>query len=340
MTQNPADVKTRPPSALDPGDIAMAAEDEMSGEWDSATDLEDPNHEEIAIPGDQSLARRTERGIRWAKYLLISLTGLVGLFAGLWIEATMTSLLARNDFIGWTALALIALGLLSLFMLMMKEAFGLLRLRRLHRLRQSAEHCLLENDEKQVSQVLRQLMQVMDRQELRRGKQNLQLHLRDIHAPREQLVLAERELLLSLDKQARQIIAHSARRISVVTAVSPAAVFDVLFVAFENLRMLRRIAANYGGRPGTVGLFRLARMVLAHLAFTGGLAFTSDIVQQFISTKLTAKLSARLGEGLFNAAMTTRIGIAALDICRPLPFIEAEKPKLREFIGAVTRSSP
>lgn len=339
MTRNPADIKTRPPSALDPDDIAIADDDGFGEETDLVSDPEFSKGEEVAIPSEQALNRRAERGIRWAKYLLISLTGLVGLFAGLWIEATIASLLARNDIIGWTALALIALGLLSLFMLILKEVFGLFRLRRLHLLRQSAEHCLLENDEKQVGQVLRQLMNVMDRQEMRRGKQNLRLHLRDIHAPREQLILAERELLLALDKQARQIITHSARRISVVTAVSPAAVFDVLFVAFENLRMLRRLAVNYGGRPGTVGLFRLARMVLAHLAFTGGLAFTSDIVQQFISTKLTAKLSARLGEGIFNAAMTTRIGIAAIDICRPLPFIEAKKPKLREFISAFTRSS-
>jgi putative membrane protein len=34
-----------------------------------------------------------------------------------------------------------------------------------------------------------------------------------------------------------------------------------------------------------------------------------------------------------NGAFTGRIGIAAVDLCRPLPFIEAERPRLRDFIA-------
>ena len=45
--------------------------------------------------------------------------------------------------------------------------------------------------------------------------------------------------------------------------------------------------------------------------------------------------SARLGEGVMNGAFTGRIGIAAIDLCRPLPYIEAERPKLRDFLAAL-----
>ena len=38
-----------------------------------------------------------------------------------------------------------------------------------------------------------------------------------------------------------------------------------------------------------------------------------------------------LGEGLINGCFTIRIGIAAVEILRPLPYIEARQPGLREF---------
>jgi putative membrane protein len=38
-----------------------------------------------------------------------------------------------------------------------------------------------------------------------------------------------------------------------------------------------------------------------------------------------------------NGAFTGRIGIAAIDLCRPLPFIEAERPRLRDFIAELRK---
>ena len=74
---------------------------------------------------------------------------------------------------------------------------------------------------------------------------------------RDLLILAERDLVAPLDARARILASAAARRVSVVTAVSPRAFFDVAFVLWESVRLIRRIAAVYGGRPGTLGLFRL-----------------------------------------------------------------------------------
>ena len=107
------------------------------------------------------------------------------------------------------------------------------------------------------------------------------------------------------------------------------------FVAAENLRLLRRLATLYGARPGALVLARLARMVVAHIVLTGGIALGDDLIQQMIGHGLAARLSARLGEGVFNGALTARIGIAAIDVCRPLPFIEAERPRFRDLVARI-----
>ncbi|NJM35233.1 MAG: TIGR01620 family protein [Rhodomicrobium sp.] len=167
------------------------------------------------------------------------------------------------------------------------------------------------------------------------GRARLADHRREVLDARELLILTEREMLAPLDREARSLIAGTARRVSMITAVSPSAVVDVAFVAIANLSMLRRLATIYGGRPGFLGSLRLARLVLSHLALTGTVALGDDVIQQLIGHGLTARLSARLGEGVINGAFTGRIGIAAIGLCRPLPYIEAERPRLRDFLAGL-----
>ena len=153
--------------------------------------------------------------------------------------------------------------------------------------------------------------------------------------PADRIRIAERDIVSRLDETAGRIITRSSRRVTLTTAVMPAAALDILFVAAFNFRMLRDLATLYGGRPGIIGTLRLARMVLSHLAVTGGLALTDNIVQHVLGRGLLGRLSARFGEGAVNGIMTARIGLAALDICRPLPFITRPKPGLAEFLQQI-----
>jgi putative membrane protein len=106
-----------------------------------------------------------------------------------------------------------------------------------------------------------------------------------------------------------------------------------LYVLWEALRLVRRIAGLYGGRPGAVGLARLSRAVVAHLAVTGTMAAGDTLIQQIVGHGLAGRLSARLGEGVVNGLMTARIGLAAMDVCRPLPFLSADRPRLKDLAG-------
>jgi len=287
------------------------------------------------------------RGWRWGALLLSALVGLAALALTSWAYQTVTSLFAIGGWLGWAALGLAIFAAFSALMLMLTEIAGLMRLSRVTRLRAQAESALTQAEDtsepekrrlKAVRPVVSALETVLDGRadtawQLRRFRE----HRGDIIDPRGIMVLAERELLEPLDRRASAMIAASARRVSVITAISPSALVDVGFAAYENLRLMRRLATLYGGRPGFLGLMRLARLVLAHLAVTGGVALGDDVIKQVVGHGLTARLSARLGEGIINGAFTARIGLAALSQCRPLPYIEAPPPRLRALLADLIR---
>jgi putative membrane protein len=277
-----------------------------------------------------------ERGWRWGSILLAAVGGLVGLASVVWLHDLVREMMARQDWIGWTTIGLLGLAVLALLMIILREAAGLARLGRLGRLRHEADTAALEGDKSLALDVVSRLKGLYHgRKDLAWGLARLAEHEADIMDAAELLRLSERTLVAPLDPMARSIVAASAKRVSVVTAVSPGALIDMLFVASENLRMLRRLATLYGARPGTLSLLKLARMVVTHIVLTGGIALGDDVIQQLVGHGLTAKLSARLGEGLFNGALTTRIGLAAIDVCRPLPYIEVQRPRFRELVAEV-----
>jgi putative membrane protein len=155
--------------------------------------------------------------------------------------------------------------------------------------------------------------------------------------PGELLALADRELMMPLDQEARRTVLAAAKRIGMVTAISPMAWVAMLYVLVENLRMLRAIAGLYGGRPGPLGALRLARMVVGHILATGGVALTDDLLGQFLGQDLLRRLSRRLGEGVFNGALTSRVGATAVEVCRPLPFISAPPIRARDMLAEAFR---
>jgi putative membrane protein len=74
---------------------------------------------------------------------------------------------------------------------------------------------------------------------------------------------------------------------------------------------------------------------VTHIVLTGGIALGDDVLHQVVGHGLTARLSAKLGEGIFNGALTARIGIAAIDVCRPLPYVEQPRPRFRELVAEI-----
>jgi putative membrane protein len=84
-------------------------------------------------------------------------------------------------------------------------------------------------------------------------------------------------------------------------------------------------------------MISLARQVVAHLAITGGMAASDSLVQQVLGHGIAAKLSQRLGEGILNGLLTARLGLAAIDVTRPLPFNALPRPVLADLAKDLLR---
>ncbi|MGU3538182.1 YcjF family protein [Methylobacterium sp. A54F] len=281
-----------------------------------------------------------KRRAPWGSLLMLALGGLVSLGVGLSVERLIADLFQAAPWLGGVALALLALAGVAFLALVARELGGLWRERKIERLRQDAVDAMAARDHTGAQGVVRELAGLYaNRPGLAGGRQRLDALGDAILDVEDRLGIAEHELLADLDRQARNAIAAAAKQVSAVTALSPRAIVDVAFVVFSAVRLLRRLATIYGGRPGFLGFLRLARAAFAHLTVTGGMAVGESMIQQVLGLGLAARISAKLGEGVLNGLMTARFGLAALAVCRPLPFVREAPPRLADVAGELLRSA-
>jgi putative membrane protein len=271
----------------------------------------------------------------WVKLFWSGLGGIISLAFGVAVSRLVDDLFARAHWLGWVGVAAVALFLLAGLVLFGREVLALKRLRRLDELRLRAEKALLDKDDRAAAGVAADLVIAMGgNARTARGRAAVATAFADgVIDGAQRLRIVERELLEPLDREATRLVAEAARRVSVVTAISPRAAVDLAVVFGTAVQLIRRIAELYGGRPGTLGMVKLVRHVLAHMALTGGMAAGDTILDQLVGHGLAAKLSAKLGEGVLNGLLTARLGITAIAVTRPLPYIGAPRPDVRDLVG-------
>lgn len=329
---------SRRPAVFQPDDPTLVATTPPAS---IATAAQEPAYpgDEAPSAGEAIPARKLlRRGIRWGVMLASAASALAGLALSLWFVRFVSVAVSRDDWIGWIAATLLAICGLAAAMLILREVIGLLRLGRIGRLRREAEAALASGSikaERAATQAL--IASFAHRPELSWHLARLREHERDVHDAGALLRLAEREVMAPLDLEARQVVALSVKRVAMVTAISPTVIITVGNLAFETLRLLRRLGGIYGGRPGFFGTMRLASAAVGNIVAAGVVDFTTDFVGQFIGQDLMRRVSTRLGEGVFNGALTARIGAAAIDIIRPLPFMEVRPIRARDFLGDLWR---
>jgi putative membrane protein len=319
----------RKPQVFEADDPALVLENDSEHGADS---VPPPT---ITTPNDRAaLGEIGHRGVAWGTMLIGALTGAAALGVSAWFARLVSAALVRDDWIGTLTIAFLFIAAVSAAVILLREIGGFFRFAKLSRLKADVTAAISQRDSKRERKAAKRLVALYAaRPELAWNLQRFRDHGRDIHDAGELLALAEREILTPLDRKARQIVTRSAKRVAAVTAMSPMVLIAVVYVLVENLRLLRSLAALYGGRPGFIGALRLARMVFTHIVATGGIAMTDDLLGQFLGQDLLRRLSRRLGEGAFNGALTARIGVTALEVIRPVPFLAAKSPRVRDILG-------
>lgn len=259
--------------------------------------------------------------------------GLIGAAVSVAAWDFATGLIARLPPLGYavtaTGLALLAVSLV----IALRELAGFARLGRLDRLHRQAGTVLAAANLAGAQDLVRQLTRLYGgRDELRWGLDRLTERAAEQFDAEALLALAEAEVLAPLDRRAQQEVEQAARQVAMITALVPLALADVVGALVSNLRMIRRVAEIYGGRAGLLGGWRLARAVMAHLVATGAVAVGDDLIGSVAGGGVLSKLSRRFGEGVVNGALTARVGLATIEICRPLPFLRARRPSVSGLV--------
>lgn len=317
---------TTPPAGRHPR--AISDLDKLTIEPDDALEREALE----SLDAAPTRPRARKGGVPFGRLFVGALGALVSLGLGLAVDAMVRDLFARAEWLGWFGVALAILLLVGVLGVLSREALALARLKAVEVERRAALHVFETNGD--AAPVLKGLEAIVSRlPDTAAGRRRLSDLKDEVIDGRDLVALAEREVLMPLDARARALVIGSAKRVSLVTAVSPRAAVDLLFVLVETVRLIRRMSELYGARPGAVGLVRLTRDVIAHLAVTGSIAVGDGLLQQVVGHGLASRLSAKLGEGVVNGLLTARIGLAAMDLCRPMPFLTVRRPTVGDFLN-------
>ncbi|WP_417761961.1 TIGR01620 family protein [Shewanella sp.] len=147
----------------------------------------------------------------------------------------------------------------------------------------------------------------------------------------EQIRLFEAIVLDDRDKAARRIVRKFALQSSLILAVSPFALLDMVLVLWRNQAMIKQIAACYGIELGYWSRVRLIRGIFWNIIYAGTSELMTDFGSQMLSMEMTGKLSARLAQGLGGGLLTARLGLQAMRLCRPVKFNEQNQPSLTKI---------
>ena len=308
--------------ALDPGRAAPVPDEE--------TGLRPDETAAMARVAALAAGRRRSALARWFWGLA---SGVVIFAVSLWAWDALTRLLVERPLLGWIGTALVLSFALVCLAIALKELAAFARLRRVDGLRRSAEQALADYDLAAARAVTHGLDRLYaGRPDAEWGRARLAGHREAVLDADGLIGVAERDLLAPLDARATREIEAAARQVATVTALVPLALADLIAALTSNLRMIRRIAEIYGGRAGTLGSWRLTRAVLSHLVATGMVAVGDDLIGSVAGGSLLSKVSRRFGEGVVNGALTARVGVAAMEVCRPLPFTALERPSVTGLV--------
>ncbi|WP_299583270.1 TIGR01620 family protein [uncultured Microbulbifer sp.] len=158
----------------------------------------------------------------------------------------------------------------------------------------------------------------------------------DYYDSSELLQHLEVTFLDALDQEAKRRVVRHSTTTGALVGLSPFASLDILVALRQSLRMIDDVAQIYGVQPSLVVRWRLFKKVLALVAYSGASEYAiSEMWPDLVGDSLIGTVSARLGQGVGASLFVARIGLAAMQSCRPVPFAEKRRPRLSALISRI-----
>lgn len=295
-----------------------------------------------AIPDAQTgaLERRVSQRRRRAFQWLLGSAGV--LLAGVLVldaYSFLETLFGRSVVLGAIFTILFALLVASLVVVVQEQVRDIRRLRDISRLQSEAERLRQANGYGAASALTARLSALYrHRADVEPGLEIFRTAVSDAHTDAEVLELFTKHVLQPLDERASRIVTSYASQTALLTALSPLALLDAMLSLWRSVRMAREIAVLYEGRPGPLGTLSLVRDIAGTLAAAGASELIADAGAEAFGSTFAATLSAKVGQGMAMGILTIRVGLAAMRLCRPLPFQEEERPRIAQIRDQVFKA--
>lgn len=275
----------------------------------------------------QILAAKPKHRYRWFKGLLVAGAAMVG-----WQTVDhVTTAYQSGDWLslGWSAIvagiAVAGIGALG------RELINLRRLKQRQTERDQAQVLLAADGIGSGKAFCVKLAKLSQISADNHGYDRWLHALAATHNDREVLALYDQMVVSQQDKLARQLVAKYSSEAALMVALSPLAVADMLLVAWRNFRLIEQISAVYGIDLSYWSRIKLVKLVLANMAFAGASEVVADLGMDMLSMDLAGRMSTRVAQGVGVGLLTGRLGLKAINLMRPLPWMAGEQPKLSEI---------
>lgn len=262
----------------------------------------------------------------------------LGLLGLLLVQAIVQirALVVEAPWLGWSSAALLGLVVASALLLTGRELGELRRLARRGRLRERAARLVGSELHGEAPR----LVEAVGRElgagpEAGRALALYRGRASDVLADGERLVLFERTVLAPLDRRAYRLVLETSRDIGLLTALSPLGLLDGVLVLWRTMLLLKAVARLYGMAPGPTASLALLRRCLRNAALAGLADVVTQATLEHAGASLLATLSARAGQGAGNALLAAKLGLEAIRLTRPLPFVAEEPPRLAHIRKAL-----
>jgi len=255
--------------------------------------------------------------------LALALIGWLGVDLYLWIESTFRF----SSWLGWTATAAVAAGVIGAVAIILHEMRGYFALKKVE-----ANHQYLEEawDKMRPAAARDAIGEVISGiakdSESEVAIEAFQGMVRSHHSAAQQLELFSQTVMSLFDQRAEAIVRRAGARAFGITALSPTAITDALFFVACSVRMVREIATCYGHRPTTLATVHLLRRLLIEGGKLGAVDLAGATLTQHIGGAVAERITASAAESVYAAQRMARLGLVTMNLCRPVPFRKNELP--------------